>query len=133
MLNYCKGNEFDLHKNTQLLLILTLKVLPCLDNFVQTTSDKIRHVSSFFYLTANQVLFLLLDRRLKPNQTPEHKRGLIFRAPPVARRDYTAILRQQKLLSFDAFRVLSRSGRKRFGKYFFPCIFCQFQSQFDII
>ena len=41
---------------------------------------------------------------------------------------YTAILRQQKLLTVDAFRV-----QVRFGKTYFSCIFCWFQSRFNII
>ena len=44
--------------------------------------------------------------------TPE--RGLIFRTLSVARRGCTAILRQQKLLTVDAFRV-----QVRFGKFIF--------------
>ena len=46
-----------------------------------------------------------LDRRLKQGQTHTPERGLIFRALSVARRGYTATLRQQKLLTVDAFRV----------------------------
>ena len=51
--------------------------------------------------------------------TPE--RGLIFCALSVARRGYTAILRQQKLLTVDAFCV-----QVRFGKYIFLAFFAGF-------
>ena len=51
--------------------------------------------------------------------TPEQ--GLIFRAFSVARRGYTAILRQQKLLTVDAFRV-----QVRFEKYIFLAFFAGF-------
>ena len=68
----------------------------------------------FFKLTADQGL--VLDRRLKQGQTLAHtpERGFIFRALSVARRGYTAILRQQKLLTVDAFCV-----KVRFGNIFF--------------
>ena len=51
--------------------------------------------------------------------TPE--RGLIFRALSVAQRGYTAMLRQQKLLTVDAFSV-----QVRFGKYIFLAFFAGF-------
>ena len=66
---------------------------------------------------------MLIDRRLKPGQTltltPEQ--GLIFHALSVARRGYTAMLRQYKLLTVDAFRV-----KVRFGKYIFLAFFAGF-------
>ena len=45
-----------------------------------------------------------MDRRLKQGQTLTltPKRGIIFRALSVARRGYTAMLRQQKFLTVDA-------------------------------
>ena len=59
----------------------------------------------------------------KPGQTltPKHKQGLIFRALSVARRGYTAMLRQQKILTADAFRV-----QVRFAKYLFLAFFAGF-------
>ena len=64
-----------------------------------------------------------MDRRLKPGQTLTQTpdRGLIFRALSVARRGYRAMLRQQKLLTVDAFRV-----QVRFGKYIFLAFFTGF-------
>ena len=79
----------------------------------------------FFFLkfTADQGLVVDCKRRLKPGQTltPEHKRGLIFRALSVARSGHTVMLRQQKILTADAFRV-----QVRFGKYFFLAFFAGF-------
>ena len=45
----------------------------------------------------------------------------MFRALSVARRGYRAMLRQQKLLTVDAFRV-----KVRFGKYIFLAFFAGF-------
>ena len=76
----------------------------------------------FFKLTANQGLvvdWIAGSRKVRHTHTPE--RGLIFRALSVARRGYTAILRQQKLLTVDAFRV-----QVRFGKYIFLAFFAGF-------
>ena len=65
----------------------------------------------FFKLTADQGLVIGSQAQGK-SDTPE--RGLIFRALSVARLGCTAILRQQKLLTVDAFRV-----QVRFGKFIF--------------
>ena len=60
----------------------------------------------FLKLTTDQG-WLLIGSQAQQGQTltPEHKRGLIFHALSVARRGYTAMLRQQKLLTVDAIRV----------------------------
>ena len=76
----------------------------------------------FFKLTADQGLvvdWIAGSRSDTHTHTPE--RGLSFRALSVARRGYTAILRQQKLLTVDAFRV-----QVRFGKYIFLAFFAGF-------
>ena len=70
-------------------------------------------------LTADQGLVVdWIAGSSKVRHTPE--RGFIFRALSVARRGYTAILRQQKLLTVDAFRV-----QVRFGKYIFVAFFAR--------
>ena len=56
---------------------------------------------------------------VRHSHTPEQ--GLTFRALSVARRGYTAMLRQQNLLTLDAFRV-----QVRFGKYIFLAFFAGF-------
>ena len=71
----------------------------------------------FFKLTAAQGL--VDDWITGSSNTPE--RGLIFRALSVARRGYTAMLHQQKLLTVDAFRV-----QVRFGKCIFLAFFAGF-------
>ena len=72
--------------------------------------------SAFFLkLTADQGLvvdWIAGSSKVRRSHTPE--RGLIFRALSVARRGYTGMLRQQKLLTVNAFRV-----QVRFGKYIF--------------
>ena len=76
----------------------------------------------FLKLTADQGLvvdWIAGSRKVRHKHTPE--RGLIFRALSVARRGYTAILRQQKLLTVDAFRV-----QVRFGKYIFSAFLAGF-------
>ena len=70
-------------------------------------------------MTADQGLvvdWIAGSSKVRHSHTPE--RGLIFRAFSVGRRGYTAILRQQKLLTVDAFRV-----HVRFGKYIFHAFF----------
>ena len=64
-----------------------------------------------------------MERRLKQGQKLTHapERDLIFCALSVARRGYTAMLRQQKLLTVGAFRV-----QVRFGKYIFLAFFADF-------
>ena len=61
-----------------------------------------------------------MDHRLKQCQTLTHtpERGLIFRALSVARRGYTAMLRQQKFLTVDAFRVQVQFGKNIFLAFF---------------
>ena len=54
--------------------------------------------------------------QVRHNHTPEQ--GLIFRALSVAQCSYTAILRQQKLLTVDAFRVQVRFGKDIFLAFF---------------
>ena len=80
-------------------------------------------VSCFFEVDRWPGTGCWLDRRLKPGQrlTQTPDRGLIFRALSVARRGYRAMLRQQKLLTVDAFRV-----QVRFGKYIFLAFFAGF-------
>ena len=87
-------------------------------------------VSCFFEVDRWPGTCCWLDRRLKPGQilTQTPDRGLIFRVLSVARRGYRAMLRQQKLLTVDAFRV-----QVRFGKYIFLASFRWFQSRFNII
>ena len=75
----------------------------------------------FLKLTADQGLvvdWIAGSRKVRHTHTHTPERGLIFRALSVARRGYTAILRQQKLLTVDAFRV-----QVRFGKYIFLAFF----------
>ena len=65
----------------------------------------------FFKLSADQELVVdWIAGEIQVRHTPQHKRGLIFRAVSVARRGYTAMLRQQKLLTVDAFRVQVENG-----------------------
>ena len=73
-------------------------------------------------LTADQGLvvdWIAGSSQVRHTQTPD--RGLIFCALSVARRGYTAMLRQQKLLTVDVFRV-----QVRFGKYIFLAFFAGF-------
>ena len=74
----------------------------------------------FWKLTADQGLVVdWIGGSRSDTHAPE--RGLIFRALSVARRCYTAILHQQKLLTVDAFRA-----QVWFGKYIFLAFFAGF-------
>ena len=65
----------------------------------------------FFSLTAHRELVVdWIAGKIQVRHTPEHKRGLIFCAVSVARRGYTAMLLQQKLLTVDGFRVQVENG-----------------------
>ena len=74
----------------------------------------------FLKLTADQGLVVdWITGSSKVRHTPEL--GFIFRTLSVAQRGYAATLRQQKLLTVDAFRV-----QVWFGKYIFLAFLASF-------
>ena len=77
----------------------------------------------FFKLTADQVLVFDWIAVSTQVNLPKHKRGFIFRAPSVALRGYTVILRQLWFLHSQRF---SCSGGKRFRKCFLSAFFAGF-------
>ena len=79
----------------------------------------------FFKLTDDQVLVFDWIAGSTQVNSPKHKRGFIFRVLSVARRGYTAMLRQLQFLNSQSF---SCSGGKKVWKMFSCCIFRWFQS-----
>ena len=93
------------------------------------SSLELTEVSGFFLkLTADQVLVFDLIAGSTQVNSPEHKRGFIFRALSGARGGYEAILYQRKFLQSQRF---SCSGGKRFG--FLSAFFAGFNPVWHIV
>ena len=104
---------------------------PVSGGHIAGSSLELTEVSCFFFkLTTDQVLVFDWIAGSTQVISPKHKRDFIFRALSVARRGYTAILRQLQSLHSQHF---SWSGGKRFGKCFLSAFFAGFNPVWHIM
>ena len=69
MLNYCKGNEFDLHKNTQLIYI-------CMNGCAPGLVLKLRHAATRTWA----IIFIFVEIIVCPKETGNNAYANFWRA-----------------------------------------------------